>query len=266
MRGDKASVARPQAAGISTEFEDQALLVAAIPEDEFERLVESDQPATVGELAEIGARYPRESETLTKAEEHEFSSAVETVRRYRNQGWWHVGAALRRIRDKRLFRAEFATFEACVKAEFRMSRSSAYRYLDAVQVLEELEQAGGQAGLCRHDSGAKDVPNLGTREGTIRPLVNLPADVRQKVIAALVERLGMGERLTARLVTTELMLLAPQYAGRRRAKTLDPAQRKLADHHLEDLAHEVVDVIINKTTDTAIVLKRAAVLAAKVRR
>jgi hypothetical protein len=44
------------AAGIQRRFLEQALLVASIPEDEFERLVEADKPASVKQLELLARR------------------------------------------------------------------------------------------------------------------------------------------------------------------------------------------------------------------
>lgn len=47
-----------EAAGLSRAWTWRALQVAAIPEDEFNRLVESDNPPTVSELVRLGYGKP----------------------------------------------------------------------------------------------------------------------------------------------------------------------------------------------------------------
>jgi ParB family chromosome partitioning protein len=54
------SLTRTQAAtdaGLSKRQKDTALRLASVPEDEFERLVESDNPPTVAQLAELGTKH-----------------------------------------------------------------------------------------------------------------------------------------------------------------------------------------------------------------
>lgn len=71
-----------------------------------------------------------------------------------------VGAALSAIRDAKLYRADFATFEDYCKARWGMARSKAYRYIEAAEVAGHLSPIG-------------DIP---ARESQVRPLAALPRD------------------------------------------------------------------------------------------
>jgi hypothetical protein len=66
-RGPKQSARRQaaEAAGLSRGRMWRAMKVADIPEDEFERLIESDNPPTVTELVE----YSRQAQGLPKAKQ-----------------------------------------------------------------------------------------------------------------------------------------------------------------------------------------------------
>lgn len=66
-RGPEKSARRKasEAAGISKHQMYRALAVASIPKEEFEALIESDNPPTIEELANIGKRKSQESKTAT---------------------------------------------------------------------------------------------------------------------------------------------------------------------------------------------------------
>jgi hypothetical protein len=197
-------------------------------------------------------------DTLTDDERRDLGVFEQQVHRIHEHGYVVTGTALLTIQERRLYRETHPTFEKYLQARLRMSRATAYRLMGAVEVVDGLNLAASEAG----------VSNLETpREGTIRSLVKIPVDVRPKVLAALVRWIAeSGDRLTAGVVNRELWLVAPQYAGRRRAKTLDDSQRKLADPRLEALAHEVAALVTQKSIDYSIVLRRAAVLARKAAR
>jgi len=55
----KSMAAAAREAGISRDQMRTALRVASIPDEDFERLVESDEPPTVTKLAKIGKEYRR---------------------------------------------------------------------------------------------------------------------------------------------------------------------------------------------------------------
>lgn len=53
-----------------------------------------------------------------------------------------AGAALRQIRDRRLYRGTHATFEAYARDRFSFERSHTYRLIDAARVVEALSPMG----------------------------------------------------------------------------------------------------------------------------
>src|SRR5258708_38433372 len=81
------------------------------------------------------ALSPEETEQLAKYEG--------TIR----QGlkvFWQVGLALLAIRDSKLYRAEFKSFEAYCAARWDMGKSHAYRLMDAAEVIGNLNEANLQ--------------------------------------------------------------------------------------------------------------------------
>ena len=198
------------------------------------------------------------AEPLTEDERRDLQVSEERVHRYHEHGYVLTGTALLTIQERRLYRETHPTFEKYLQAKLRMSRATAYRFMGAVEVVDGLNLAASEAGVSKLET---------PREGTIRSLVKVPADVRKIVLNVIMVRLlTTHERLTAGMVNQELQQVAPEYAGRRRAKTLDPSRRRLADPRLEELAHEVVALVTQKSIDYGIVLRRAAVLARKVAR
>ena len=69
--------------------------------------------------------------------EHDDLSACETVIRDGIKVFFEVGYALKRIRDGRLYRSKFGTFEEYIK-QWDLSRSYAYEVIDASVVVEEM--------------------------------------------------------------------------------------------------------------------------------
>jgi len=103
-----------------------------------------------------------------------------------------TGKALRTIRDDRLYDETYGTFEAYCKARFGMSRSQAYRLIDASACVELLSPIG-------------DIT-----ESVVRPLTKLEPDGQRKVWAAVADR---WQRPTAANVATVINDMFPRPAG-----------------------------------------------------
>jgi hypothetical protein len=101
----------------------------------------------------------------TPAEDVEFQECEAIVR----EGWSHfarVGEALARIRDKKLYKNEYASFELYCRERWGFGRSQCSRYIAASAVHEKLGSVPG-------------VP-LPECEAQIRPLIGLPAELAQQ--------------------------------------------------------------------------------------
>lgn len=88
--------------------------------------------------------------------------------------------ALREIRDRRLYRDEYPTFEHYCAARWQIARSHAYRLCDWAEVAENLVSIGD---------------TLPVRESHARPLSGLTADQQQAAWRRLVEMPDHCERL-----------------------------------------------------------------------
>lgn len=79
-----------------------------------------------------------------------------------------VGEALAEIRDSKLYRIEYATFEDYCREEWEMSRPSVYRLIGAAQVSANLSPIGDT-----------ESPRPST-ESQVRPLTKLPDPAQQR--------------------------------------------------------------------------------------
>jgi hypothetical protein len=75
-----------------------------------------------------------------------------------------VGLALATVRDERLYRAEFDTFEAYAETRWNISRRRAYQFIDAAPVAQELATQG-----------------ITVNEAQARALASVPAEQRAEV-------------------------------------------------------------------------------------
>jgi hypothetical protein len=110
------------------------------------------------------------------------------------QKFYQVGSALLTIREKRLYRATHATFEAYCTERWRMARAMAYRWMDAVDVVNNLSPIG-------------DI--LPANEAQARPLAALPPAQQQEAWEKTIE-LAKGAVITAALVQEAVNLIAPK--------------------------------------------------------
>jgi hypothetical protein len=100
--------------------------------------------------------------------------------------FYEVGAALRAIRDRRLYKAEFRSFEAYCADRWDLARTTAYQVIRASIAVDNVRDA----------TPGHVVP---ANEGQARPLTKLPAQAQREVWVVVVET-APGGRITARHV------------------------------------------------------------------
>ncbi|MBP5974189.1 MAG: hypothetical protein KME46_21590 [Brasilonema angustatum HA4187-MV1] len=115
--------------------------------------------------------------TLSEAEAQELRRLEATVERCL-KAFWQIGQALREIRDKRLYREYYSTFEEYCMTRWEMSRRSAYQLISAASVYENV----------RH--GAQILP---ANERQARPLVALPPEQQREAWAKAVSTAPSGK-------------------------------------------------------------------------
>ena len=116
------------------------------------------------------------ADPLSKMELQQLRKLERTIRK----GWntfIEVGRALSEIRDQKLYREQFKTFESYCKHHFGYSRSHAYRLIGAADVIEDLSPIG-------------DKSKLPQAEAHVRPLIELTSEERKTVWERVIETSG----------------------------------------------------------------------------
>jgi hypothetical protein len=98
-----------------------------------------------------------------------------------------VGSALMEIRDKRLYRGQFPTFEEYCRDRWQLQRAYAYRLIEAAGVVANLSPMG-------------DI--LPTNERQARPLTQLEPEAQRAAWAAAVESAPEGKVTAAHVAAT----------------------------------------------------------------
>jgi len=114
---------------------------------------------------------------------------LETIVRRGAQTFVEVGDALLEIRDSRLYRADFGTFEDYCRNVLGWSRRHANRLIAGAKVVHNLEA---------HGNGTSMSQNPETSE-TARPLTKLPAERQPAAWARAVESAGGGQPTAAQV-------------------------------------------------------------------
>ena len=147
-------------------------------------------------MHEIGVPEPLEQ--LSRPENTRLEHLEHIIENFR-KSYYKAGAALAEIRDKRLYRATHASFEAYVAERWELSRPRAYDLIDASRVANNL-------------SAVADVAT--TNEFQLRALRDLPAEDQIEVYTKAVERAGEGRVTRDLLEETKEELLAARPAPR----------------------------------------------------
>lgn len=137
-----------------------------------------------------------EVRALTKSEQNLLKEQEQIIARGA-EAFVSVGEALTTIRDKRLYRAEFDTFEDYCRRRWGFSKSHANRYIAANSVIGNLEMLHSDI--------------LPKAESQIRPLTLLKPAQQQKVWKRVVEEVKLSQRpITANIVTRKISETYPE--------------------------------------------------------
>jgi|ERR1043165_2526294 hypothetical protein len=121
---------------------------------------------------------------LSSGEQKELA-ACEAVIENGWQAFVEVGRSLTVIRDHKLYRAEYDTFETYCRAKWQYGKSHIYRLI-------------GAAETCLCLSAVADIP-VPTHEAQVRPLLGLEPEKIQAVWKTAIQKAG-GEIITEKLV------------------------------------------------------------------
>jgi hypothetical protein len=165
---------------------------------------------------------------LTEFEQADLCACEEVVGSGRNSVV-QVGLALGRIRDLRLYRAEFDSFEAYCQAKWQYGRRYVDQLISAAQVFTRLR--------------AFSSDQKPEHETQVRPLVGLTPDQAQRAWEQAVAKAG-GRRITARMVKSAVnqLGLAPQtQSGRAPVRTAKSERRLLISRTMGELLKLISD-------------------------
>lgn len=159
--------------------------------------------------SEKGERRPSVSRSIAKGSRYE-------VLKQEIRGWWEdrfkVGEYLKEIRDGKLYKEEYTTFEEFSEAEFEIKRSYAHRLIEAADVKESVKTL--------------PIGNKLTHESQARALAPVPVEKREEVLTKTSER----GPVTARTITET----AKQIAAPKPDKHLDKTGYPIPDEILSD--------------------------------
>jgi hypothetical protein len=136
-------------------------------------------------IREAHAQRAEADTALSEAEAEELSKCEEVIERDL-KGFIRVGMALLAVRDKRLYRGAYPTFEAYAHQRWGLSRQHAYRMIDAAEITSALSPIG-------------DIP-LPASEAQARELRGLKPEVAAEVMTRAVELAGSKKNLTAAVI------------------------------------------------------------------
>lgn len=156
---------------------------------------------------------------LTDAERGELARREAAVK----AGFTAAAENLAYIRDHRLYREGFATFEAYLSARWNIGRAQGYRLVEHATTLRALAAPCGPP-----------LP-LPTAERQTRPLKKLPLPVRREAYAAAVEMAG-GKTPSGPLVDAAVKMFVPKVVG----GTDAPGPGSLADRHRPRTLDDVI--------------------------
>lgn len=115
---------------------------------------------------------------LNTQEEHELAQHELTIERGLNT-FVAVGTALLAIRDARLYRAEFATFEDYCQSRWNMSKRRAFQLMDAAEVVTNLE--------------SEQLFTFPATESQARPLTQLPPEQQPAIWQTAIDTAPNGK-------------------------------------------------------------------------
>jgi hypothetical protein len=133
-------------------------------------------------------------EKLEPNEKKEYKRLLAVVRSGLD-GFMEAGRALMEIREKRLYREQFTSFEEFVKTEFKMSKPHATRVIGAYSVVEGLSEAGHKM--------------LPSSERVARELGAVPEEMRAQVWERAQELVGPDREPDTKSVREAVLEVLP---------------------------------------------------------
>lgn len=138
------------------------------------------------------------------------------------QAFYEVGQALANIREKRLYRAEYRTFEDYCRMRWQMSKRHVNRLIGASDVVGNLSSASVSfSGPRGPESNVIDIEVAPSSEKQVRPLTQLEPDEQREAWANAVAEAG-GEQPAAR----QVKVAADEVKAKRDLRPIEPPIEK----------------------------------------
>ncbi len=145
--------------------------------------------------------------TLTRSERHSLAELEEVIAKGL-QTFHVVGKALLEIRDKRLYKEQYSTWEDYCRERWEIGRAHAYRLINAADVVADLSPIG--------DTGPRN-------EAQARALVPLPPEQRRQVWEHATANGSTTSRQLQELASDALAGLSPE----RQREVIEESERKI---------------------------------------
>jgi hypothetical protein len=172
------------------------------------------------------------------ATEHARRTQLEETIEAGQKTFLEVGAALLEIRDKRLYRGDFETFEEYCQTKWNFGRNYSNKLIEAVKVVSDLPV------------------NLGTivtTETQARELAKVPKKQRAKVIQAASE--NGTKPVTAKKIADAAKSFAPPPIKKAAPGRADKFGHPIEDPGAWDHAEAVASEVLKKVSDVRVALK-----------
>lgn len=151
------------------------------------------------------------------------------------QSFVTVGKALAEIRDRKLYRENYPTFERYCKELFDVARGTAYRHIAAAEVVENVSN-------WRQTENIPVLSPLPLNEAQVRPLTRLRPEQQVAVWQAAVDSAPKG-KVTAAHVNK----VVKNYLGEKVTATIRNAQAKVAaDRHISGEFRAAFDAFLEQ--------------------
>ncbi|BAZ09198.1 hypothetical protein NIES4071_10040 [Calothrix sp. NIES-4071] len=131
-------------------------------------------------------------DVLTEAQAEEFKYLEARVEECL-KSFWEIGRALGRIRDERLYRENYKTFEEYCMTRWEMSRRSAYQLIDAAIIYRNISENIIDEDQENVKRGKQKIKILPANERQIRPLVVLSPKQQQEAWSKVVSTAPNGK-------------------------------------------------------------------------
>lgn len=147
-----------------------------------------------------------------------------------------VGNALFEIKNNKLYRESFTTFEAYCKERWQLKRQRAYELIGAAEIVNQLSEISDKTNL------------LPTKESHANALAQIPVTLRFQVWRGVVEEsLNTGRAITAKMITDQTELLVNSFKESSKEPTeedikesvLKKMRSKISKAKLDDIRVEI---------------------------